>query len=263
MLERRRGEGRSPEVTVAEKVTLKAECGQPRQHRQDARAVVRIGGLHSRSSSEPCLSQTANSFTPLTSLPPSMSRTQAVGAERSERLSATTAEGRTSSPQARRQSSARRWPSRRQSPKRVQRAKLLCRVVKGTPESQLATCHCKPLKVSVQISPIRRRRRARGPAYGRGGARPPVRGPWPPTRLRPRRRRPRCWPRCSNCHCDWSAEHVGQMVGKDWRHSNGCYNTSTQDGQPRPLARSMSRNRPNHLRSFRVQLFNRTGLPRC
>jgi len=39
---------------------------------------------------------------PLTSLPPSKPRTQALGAERSERLSTTTAEGRTSSPQARR-----------------------------------------------------------------------------------------------------------------------------------------------------------------
>ena len=65
-----------------------------------------------------------------------MPRAQAVGAERSERLSATTAEGSTSSPQASRQSRARRWPSRRHSPRRVQRAKLLCSVVKGIPESQ-------------------------------------------------------------------------------------------------------------------------------
>ncbi len=127
--------------------------------RAPARSSV-LAGRSSRSSSEPCLSQTANTFRPLTSLPPSMPRAQALGAERRERLSATTAEGRTSSPLASRQSRARRRPSRRHSPSRVQRAKLLCTVVKGTPESQPATRHCMPPKVRVQISPIRRRRRA-------------------------------------------------------------------------------------------------------
>src|SRR6201987_5484342 len=53
-----------------------------------------LAGPSSRSNSEPCLSQMANSFTPLISLPPSRPRVQAVGAERRERLSATTAEGR-------------------------------------------------------------------------------------------------------------------------------------------------------------------------
>src|SRR4051794_11018274 len=103
----------------------------------------------------------ANSLTPLTSLPPSMPRIQAVGAERSERLSTTTAEGSTSSSHSRRQSRAKRWPNRRHSPSRVQRAKVLCRVVKGTPESQPAVRHCRPPKVRVQISPMRRRRRVK------------------------------------------------------------------------------------------------------
>src|SRR5918912_1106980 len=76
-------------------------------------------------------------------------RGQPLGAERSERLSATTAEGRTTSPQARRQSSARRWPRRRHSPSRVQRAKVACKLVKGMPESQPAMRHCMPPKVSI------------------------------------------------------------------------------------------------------------------
>ena len=75
--EHRRGERRALEAAVAEQVALEAEYGQ---------------------SNEPCLSQMTSSFTPLISLPPSMPRVQAVGAERSERLSTTTAEGRTSSP---------------------------------------------------------------------------------------------------------------------------------------------------------------------
>src|SRR5215213_595443 len=58
-----------------------------------------LAGRSSRSSNEPCLSQMTNTFTPLTSLPPSMPRVQALGAERRERLSTTTAEGKTSSPQ--------------------------------------------------------------------------------------------------------------------------------------------------------------------
>src|SRR5919199_3097332 len=80
-----------------------------------------LAGVHSRSSSEPCLSHKACSFTPLISLPPSMPRAKQLGAERCERLSTTTAEGSTSSPQAKRQSKARRCPSRRHSPSRVQR----------------------------------------------------------------------------------------------------------------------------------------------
>ena len=43
MLERGRGERRALEAAVAEEVTFEAERGQPRQHRQDARAVVRVG----------------------------------------------------------------------------------------------------------------------------------------------------------------------------------------------------------------------------
>jgi hypothetical protein len=38
-----------------------------------------LAGPSSRSNSEPCLSQMANTFTPLISLPPSMPRVQAVG----------------------------------------------------------------------------------------------------------------------------------------------------------------------------------------
>ena len=45
MLDRCCGEGRALEAAVAEEVTLEAERGQPRQHRQDTRAVVRVGGL--------------------------------------------------------------------------------------------------------------------------------------------------------------------------------------------------------------------------
>jgi hypothetical protein len=45
MLERRRGEGRALEAAVAEQVALEAERGQPRQRRQDARAVVRVGRM--------------------------------------------------------------------------------------------------------------------------------------------------------------------------------------------------------------------------
>src|SRR3954465_15747661 len=86
--------------------------------RVPARSSV-LAGPSSRSNSEPCLSQMANTFTPLISLPPSIPRVQAVGAERRERLSATTAEGRTSSSQARRQSPARRWPRRRHKPSRA------------------------------------------------------------------------------------------------------------------------------------------------
>src|SRR5215218_4880173 len=78
-----------------------------------ARSSV-LAGCSSRSSSEPCLSQAAKTLTPLISLPPSIPRAQALGAERSEWLSTTTAEGSPSSPQASRQSSARRWPRRRQ-----------------------------------------------------------------------------------------------------------------------------------------------------
>jgi hypothetical protein len=120
-----------------------------------------LAGRSSTSSSEPCLSQTTQSLMPLTSLAPSKPRAQALGAERSERLSTTTAEGRTSSPQAKRQSKAKRCPSRRHSPRRVQRANALCSVVKGMPERQPAIRHCMPPKVSIQINPIRRRRRVR------------------------------------------------------------------------------------------------------
>ena len=45
MLKRCRGEGHALEAAVAEEVTFEAERGQPRQHRQDARAVVRVGRL--------------------------------------------------------------------------------------------------------------------------------------------------------------------------------------------------------------------------
>jgi hypothetical protein len=45
MLERRRGEGRSLEAAAAKEITLEAGCSQPRQCRQYARAVVRVGGL--------------------------------------------------------------------------------------------------------------------------------------------------------------------------------------------------------------------------
>jgi site-specific DNA recombinase len=45
MLERRRGEGRTLEAAVAKQITLEAERDQPRQHRQDARAAVRVGRL--------------------------------------------------------------------------------------------------------------------------------------------------------------------------------------------------------------------------
>jgi len=82
-------------------------------------------------------------------------------AERSERLSTTIAEGSPSSPQAKRPSKAKRCPSRRHSPRRVQRANALCSVVKGTPERQPAIRHCIPPKVSIQINPIRRRRKLR------------------------------------------------------------------------------------------------------
>jgi hypothetical protein len=149
-----RSKGGSLEAAVAEQISLEAERGQPRQYRQCAGAVIRIGWPQFEIEQRTCLSQTTKSFTPLTNLPPSVPRTQAVGADRKERLSATTTEGRTSSLQARRQSSARRWPNRRQSPMRVQRAKLLCRVVKGMPESQPVMRHCMPPKVSIQISPI-------------------------------------------------------------------------------------------------------------
>ena len=104
----RRGKGIAREPAVAEQITLEAERSQSWQYREGARTVVDIGRPPFEMSNEPCLSQMANSLTPLTSLPPSMPRVQAVGAERRERLSATTAEGRISSPQARRQSKARR-----------------------------------------------------------------------------------------------------------------------------------------------------------
>src|SRR5829696_4075254 len=55
----------------------------------------------------------------------------------------------------------KRCPSRRHSPRRVQRANALCSVVKGTPERQPAIRHCIPPKVSIQINPIRRRRKLR------------------------------------------------------------------------------------------------------
>jgi hypothetical protein len=119
-----------------------------------------LAGVSSRSSSEPCLSQIACSLMPLTSLPPSMPRIQQLGAERCERLSATTAEGKGSSPQATRQSKARRCPRRRHSPRRVQRANALCRVVNGTPDRKPAMRHCMPPNVSIQISPRTRRRRS-------------------------------------------------------------------------------------------------------
>ena len=45
LLERCRGEGRALEAAVAEEVTFEAERGQPRQHRQDACAIVRVGRL--------------------------------------------------------------------------------------------------------------------------------------------------------------------------------------------------------------------------
>lgn len=47
------------------------------------------------------------------------------------------------------------------APRRAQRAKLLCSVGKGIPESQPAMRHCMPPKVSIQIRPISRRRSAR------------------------------------------------------------------------------------------------------
>ena len=167
VLERRGGEGCALEAAVAEQVALEAERGQPRQRRQDARPVIRVGRMELEIEQRTVLVAGAKSLMPLTSLPPSKPRAQALGAERSERLSTTTAEGRTSSPQARRQSRARRWPSRRHSPSRDQRAKLVCNVVKGMPESSPAMRHCMPPKVSIQISPITRRRRARSGLHPR------------------------------------------------------------------------------------------------
>jgi hypothetical protein len=165
VLEGRRGEGGALEAAVPEQITLEAERGEPRQRRQDARPVIRVGWMQFEVEQRAMLVADDEELEALdqlvTSLPPSMPRAQALGAERSERLSTTTAEGRTSSPQARRQSRAKRWPSRRHSPSRDQRAKLVGSVVKGMPESQPAMRHCIPPKVSIQISPISRRRKLR------------------------------------------------------------------------------------------------------
>jgi hypothetical protein len=43
VLKRCLGERRALEATVAEQITLEAERGQPRQCRQDARPVIRVG----------------------------------------------------------------------------------------------------------------------------------------------------------------------------------------------------------------------------
>jgi hypothetical protein len=149
VLQRCLGEGCTLEAAVAEQIPLEAKRSQPRQRRQNARPVIRVGRMQFKIQQRTMLVADDEELDALD------------GEERSERLSTTTAEGRTSSPQARRQSKARRCPSRRHSPRRVQRAKLLCSVVKGMPESSPATRHCMPPKVSIQISPMRRRRRAR------------------------------------------------------------------------------------------------------
>jgi hypothetical protein len=167
VLQRRCGEGRALEPAIAEQIPLEAERRQPRQGWQDARPVIRIGRMQLEIEQRTVLVAGHKELDALDQLAAiEASRPGARGgAERA--ASTTTAEGRTSSPQARRQSRARRWPSRRHSPSRDQRAKLVCSVVKGIPESSPAMRHCMPPKVSIQISPTTRRRRARSGLHPR------------------------------------------------------------------------------------------------
>ena len=148
-------------AAVAEQIALEAQRGQARQRRQDARAVVRVGRMQLEIEQRAVLvahDGELDAFHQLAAIdaarPGGRSRT-------SQRLSATTAEGSTSSPQASRQSRARCWPSRRHSPRRDQRAKLVCSVVKGIPESSPAMRHCIPPKVYIEISPMTRLRKLR------------------------------------------------------------------------------------------------------
>lgn len=161
MLERSRGKGCALEAAVAEQITLEAERGQPRQRRQDTRPVIRVGRVQfeikqravlvAGSEELDALDQFATVNAPC---PGARGRAQRAAVDHHSR-------GRTSSPQARRQSRARHWPSRRHNPSRDQRANVLCSVMKGMPESQPAMRHCMPPKVSIQISPISHRRKFR------------------------------------------------------------------------------------------------------
>jgi hypothetical protein len=94
--------------------------------RSQSRQGVRVGRLQFEVSSQPCLSQMANTFTLLTSLPPSMPRAQAVGPSGVSSCR----------PQPPRVGPHRRRP--RASPGRAtiqvatsERANVLCSVVKG------------------------------------------------------------------------------------------------------------------------------------
>src|SRR5215212_8718203 len=97
LLERGCGEGCPLETAVAEQIALEAECGQPWQCWQDARPVIGVGRMQFEIEQRAMLVADDEELDALDQLAAVDARAQALGAERSERLSTTTAEGSTSS----------------------------------------------------------------------------------------------------------------------------------------------------------------------